>query len=42
MMAPAAPIRSLSRPAKQHEPGEENGNAAKKMKMFARLSNKTH
>ncbi len=41
MMAPAGRIRLHYQSAEQHEPGEENGNGAKKMKMFARLLNKT-
>jgi len=41
MMAPAQRICSLAQPPEQDEPGEENGNDAKKMKMFTRLLNKT-
>ena len=41
MMAPADKIRSLSQPTEEHGRGEENGHGAKKMKMFARLLNKT-
>jgi hypothetical protein len=42
MMAPADKIRSHCQPAEQHKHGEENGNDAKKMKMFACLLNKTN
>jgi hypothetical protein len=42
MMASVDKNRPHCQSAEQHEPGEENGNGVKKMKIFARLLNKTH